>query len=274
MKSHQTDHDAEPHERRFTMRRFSIALLLVLLLAVSSTAYADGQLGKRITVYSWLPSFNGTMSVMDSTEDIEASFGDISDYMNFPVALNAEYWMNRAPVGFYFNFNYIALEEESISEGNTEITIVKNLDMLFADFGAGYQFGPFQLGSSPDGTTLGVDILAGGRYVWLQDVVDYKAVDKLKGSSSFVDPVIGARARLYPSRDWLVTLKGDIGGGAGADLMWNLILAANWQFADHWWLNVAYRGFGIDYKPDDGSSNEVGFDGRIHGPVVGMSIAW
>ncbi|MFC1800320.1 hypothetical protein ACFL2Z_05400, partial [Candidatus Eisenbacteria bacterium] len=242
------------------MRRFSIALLLLLVLVSSTTAYASGQLGKRITVYSWLPSFKGTMCVMDSTADIDASFGDISDNMNFPVALNAEYWINRAPIGFYFNFNYIGIEEESISEGNTGITIVKTVDMVFMDFGAGYQFGPFQLGSSPDGPTLGVDILAGGRYVWLQDIVDYRGVDKLKGSSKFVDPVIGGRLRLYPSRNWAVTFKGDIGGGAGADLMWNLLLGANWQFADHWWLNLAYRGFDIDYKPGDDSSNEVGLD--------------
>jgi hypothetical protein len=247
---------------------------MILLLAGSSTAYSSGRLGKRITLYSWLPSFTGTMCVMDSTAEIDAGFGDISEYMNFPIALNTEYWMNSAPAGFYFNFNYVGLEEESISEGNTEVTIVKTVDLLLADFGAGYQFGPFQLGSDPEGAILGVDVFAGGRYVWLQDVIDYRAVDKLKGSSNFVDPVIGGRLRLYPGRDWLVTLKGDIGGGAGADLMWNLMLSANWQFADHWWLNLAYRGFDIDYEPDSDSSDEVGLDMRIHGPIVGVSIAW
>ena len=256
------------------MKRFSNALLLVLLLTVLSSAYASESLGKRLTLYSWLPSFAGTMCVMDSTADIDAGFGDISDYMNFPIALDTEYWMDRAPVGAYFNFNYIKLEEESISEGNTEVTIVKTVDLLFADFGAGYQFGPYQLGSSPDRYKLGADVFAGGRYVWVQNVIDYRAVNKIKGSSNFVDPVIGARLRLYPSRDWLVTLKGDVGGGAGADLMWSLILAANWQFADHWWLNLAYRGFDIDYEPDEDSSDEVGLDMRIHGPIIGVSIAW
>ncbi len=253
------------------MRRCAVALLLLLLVLSSSTAYASGQLGKRITVYSWLPSFKGEMCFFDTTATIDASFGDISEYMNFPVALNTEYWPARW--GLYFNFNYIGLEEESLSEGNTGITIVKSVDMLFMDFGAGYQFGPYQLGSSPNGPTLGVDILAGGRYVWLQDIIHYRQADKHKGSSKFVDPVIGGRLRFYPSRSWAITFKGDIGGGSGADLMWNIVLAANWEFADHWWLNFAYRGFDIKYEPS-GSNNDVGLDARIHGPIIGLSIAW
>jgi hypothetical protein len=221
-------------------------------------------LGKRITLYSWLTSFKGTMCVMDSTADIDAGFGDISDHMNFPVALNAEYWRGRW--GGYLNFNYIGLEEESISDEQTQITVVKTVDMVFIDFGLGYQLGPYQLGSDPDGALLGVD-------VWLQDILDYRAVDKFKGSSKWVDPVIGARLRLYPSRTWLLTFKGDIGGGS-ADLMWNIILTANWEFADHWILNFGYRAFDINFKPGDDSDNEVGFDGNVHGPVIGLSIAW
>ena len=114
------------------MRRCTVALLLLLLILSSSTAYATGQLGKRITVYSWLPSFKGEMCFFDTTANIDASFGDISDYMNFPIALNTEYWPARW--GFYFNFNYIGLEEESISDDLTQITIVKTVDMVFMDF--------------------------------------------------------------------------------------------------------------------------------------------
>lgn len=255
------------------MRRAILAAALILLVTAATSVNAQGRLAKRITLYSWFTSFKGTMSLPDSTYDFDASFGDISDHMNFPVALNAEYWINRMPLGFYLDFNYIGLEEESLSEGNTEVTIVKNVDMIFFDFGAGYQFGPFQLGSEPGGPAIGLDILGGGRYVWLQDVADYRGVNKLKGSSKFVDPVIGARLRFYPNRTWAINLKGDVGGGAGADLMWNLILSANWEFSRHWWLSFAYRGFDIDYKPS-GSGNEVGLDARVHGPVIGLSIAW
>jgi hypothetical protein len=97
-------------------------------------------------------------------------------------------------------------------------------------------------------------------------------VDKFKGSSNWVDPVIGARLRFYPGRTWTLTLKGDVASGS-SDLMWNLVAAANWEFADHWILNFAYRGLDIDYEPS-GSSHEVGLDARVHGPVIGLSIAW
>jgi hypothetical protein len=253
------------------MSKYALLLLIVVLVFSASAASASNLLGKQITAYVWLPSFKGEMSVLDSTEKIDAGFGDISDHMSFPIAVYAEYWPARW--GFYLNFNYIGLEEESISDEQTQVTIVKNVDLVFIDFGAGYQFGPYPLGSDPDGPTWAADILGGGRYVWVQNVADYRAVDKLKGSSKFVDPVIGGRLRFYPSRNWAINLRGDIGGGAGADLMWNVILGANWQFADHWWLNFAYRGFDINYKPS-GSSNEVGLDARVHGPIIGLSIAW
>lgn len=254
------------------MRRCTaIAVLILLVVLAASAAYGTNSLGKRITLYSWLTSFNGQMSVFDSTETIDASFGDISDHMNFPIALDTEYWPARW--GMYLDFNYIGLEEESITDELTQVTVVKSVDLVFIDFGLGYQFGPYQLGSGPEYPSLGADILGGGRYVWVQNILDYQQVDKLQESSNFVDPVIGGRLRLLASRTWLLTLRGDIGGGAGADFMWNLVAAASWEFAEHWVLTFGYRGMDIDYKPDD-SSDEVALDMRVHGPIFGFSVVW
>ncbi len=252
------------------MRRVIIAIALILLVLTATSVHARGELGKRLTLYSWFTAFKGTMILPDSSYDFDASFGDIADYMNFPIAFNGEYWRGRW--GGYLDINYIGLEEESITDDQTQVTVVKTVDLMYIDFGAGYQLGPYQLGSDPQGALLGIDILLGGRYVWLQDVVDYRAVDKFKGSSNWVDPVLGARLRLYPARTWVLTLKSDVATGS-SDLMWNFIASANWEFADHWWLNLAYRGLGIDYKPS-GSGDEVGLDATIHGPVLGLSIAW
>ena len=47
------------------MRRAIIVAALIILVITASGVEARGRLGKRLTLYSWLTSFKGTMSAIE-----------------------------------------------------------------------------------------------------------------------------------------------------------------------------------------------------------------
>ena len=104
--------------------------------------------------------------------------------------------------------------------------------------------------------------------------VDLDPIGGLLGRTNFsdgdtwVDPMIGAKARLNISDGFYLTGWGLVGGfDVGSDLTWDAMGAVGYEATNSVSLIAGYRALGVDY-----SSGPFLFDVVESGPIVGASI--
>ncbi len=169
-------------------------------------------------------------------------------------------------------------------------SITERLDTGEFNFGPRYLFTPIPLSSQPGGPSLALEFYGGGRVDWvsnrLDGTVDLTAeggdastagtfhFDR-KDSRAFAEPMLGFRTTWTLGRDWVLLVRGDVGGfGLVANDNWDTDLEAGvgWQFHHNTFLDLAYRARG--QWQDDGSSSNVTVKGWFHGPEVGVTFSF
>jgi len=88
-----------------------------------------------------------------------------------------------------------------------------------------------------------------------------------------VDPIFGLRYRWQMSDKWSVTLYGDAGGGANADLTWQGLGLVNFQPWKHVSFSLGYRALYWDYETGSGV-DRFEWDVTMHGPIIGINFNW
>lgn len=83
---------------------------------------------------------------------------------------------------------------------------------------------------------------------------------------SWVDPVVGVRARAQLSDRWLGTVFLDYGGFSSDSETWQALVTADYELSEKWQLRVGYRYLSVDHKID---GNDFSFDQS--GPILGAT---
>lgn len=92
----------------------------------------------------------------------------------------------------------------------------------------------------------------------------------LSGSKSWVDPIVGFRARYNFTDHFYAAAKADIGGfGIGSDLTWQLFGAVGYQFNQHWSSELGYKYLSVDY-----SNNGFVYDMAMGGVFIGLKYTF
>lgn len=92
----------------------------------------------------------------------------------------------------------------------------------------------------------------------------------LSGSKSWVDPIVGFRARYNFTDHLYAAAKADIGGfGIGSDLTWQLFGAVGYQFNQHWSSELGYKYLSVDY-----SNNGFVYDMAMGGVFIGLKYTF
>jgi hypothetical protein len=155
-----------------------------------------------------------------------------------------------------------------------------DLDMTMIEFGVGYRIKDWQF---ENGQKLGLDLFAGARY-WHVEIETKLGVTPgllevlpnsvtLKGSSDWLDPLVGGRLHWQASEKLILGVRGDVGGfGIGSELTWSVLGLLQYEVAPNVSLFAGYRALDIDYA--DGSGDDrFEFDALMQGPVLG-AIIW
>lgn len=92
----------------------------------------------------------------------------------------------------------------------------------------------------------------------------------LSGSKTWVDPIVGFRAR-HHFNDWFYsTVRADIGGfGVGSDLEWQVYAALGFNLSKHTTLELGYRHMDVDY-----TSGGFTFDAALSGAVLALGYTF
>ena len=158
-------------------------------------------------------------------------------------------------------------------------------DLIYVDLGASGS-GPLGLGSASVSTeewiiTLmgeyrivergktSVDLMAGLRVWGLDSGVNVTGAGggnfSASGDEWWVDPMIGAKARVQGASPWYLTGWAMVGGfGVSSDIDWDLFGGVGYEVNDHFSMFAGYRAIGVDYQSDN-----LDFDIVQQGPVFG-----
>src|SRR5881409_629618 len=83
------------------------------------------------------------------------------------------------------------------------------------------------------------------------------------------DPYVGLRGRYNFNKTFYTAVRGEIGGGAASDLMWEVegIVGINWTRSI--FTEIGYRALAVDYENDG-----LLFDTVMHGPQITTGITF
>ena len=130
-----------------------------------------------------------------------------------------------------------------------------------------------------DGKSLTVDLLGGGRYYQVRNGLTIDPFGpgptlQEQRSKTWVDLVLGARARAPLTSTLDVFTRADIGGfgiGSSSNLAWNVVAGLDYQWSSSTSLLAGYRVLDIDQLSGAGDT-AFGFDVRMSGPFAAMAV--
>jgi hypothetical protein len=236
--------------------RHQAALLGTALLAAAPLHAAEWK--HELAPYLWGSGMNGTTTVGTVAADVDMSFGDILDNLEF--GFMGAYRATRERLSVTVDAIYMGLG----SAGRGPAGYVKadvDLDQSALEVDMGYE------------VMERFTVLAGLRYNDLS--VDIKATGPLgtrtaSQGESWLDPVIGATYTIPFAEDWSFTLRGDIGGfGVGSNFAWQGLGTLRWQVSERVGVLGAYRYIDMDYDTGKGA-NYFEYDMSMSGPALGV----
>jgi hypothetical protein len=87
-------------------------------------------------------------------------------------------------------------------------------------------------------------------------------------SETWIDPVIGGRARLALGDRWFAVAFGDVGGAGGdSDLTWQAFASLGYRFDQRWSVQGGWRYFSAE-KEIEGRDVKIDFNG----PLIGLTL--
>ena len=225
-----------------------------------------------VAPYFWMAGLSGDIGVGGlQPVDVDMSFGDILDDLEFGGMVVSE--LHNGQWGFLADLIYVSTSSDSgITRTIGGIPVALDAGVDTTSFTATLM-GEYRVVSNPRSI---VDLMAGVR-IWSIDN-DISAtlsaggtpVAAFSGSDgdTWVDPMLGVKARMDLNERWFVNGWGMIGGfGAGSDLTWDVLAAVGYQWTDRVSSEIGYRSLGVDYE-EDGFTYDV----VQQGPILGLLI--
>lgn len=228
-----------------------------------------------VAPYVWFVSVEGSMTLRGQTADVDASFGDIWDNLNFGGFLFAE--AKNGPVTIYTDTVYADLEADNAVG---PLSVNADIDLLIFNFGLRYEAAKIRLSerTAEHRVDLLIEPIFGGRLYNVEGDFGFSRLPSVSESKTWVDPLFGLKLSSDITPRLNVFTMGDLGGfGVSSDFTWQAVGAVGYRFglfgeAD---ANVVagYRAIYDDYETGNGS-NRFAVDATFHGPILGLQVVF
>ena len=215
-----------------------------------------------VAPYFWAAGISGEVGQFGLPPvDVDASFGDIFDHLDFGAMAIGEARYDR-----YSIFGDIMYAKISGAAGTPRGILASSVEVSSETFagliGAGY--------SVLENSSGRLEVVGGAR-VWSVDTEISFSGGILDGVSrsdgaTWVDAVAGLKGNYSITPEVYLTAWGLVGAG-GADIDWDVAGAIGYRFNDRIAAVAGYRALGVDYR-DDGFV----FDVVQQGPILGMVV--
>lgn len=218
----------------------------------------------NLTVYGWATAIDGTISAGGRSADVDIAFEDVVKHLDMAFMATAEFRYRRW--GFMGDLIYARLHDDIAPPAGIVFSstheVVKE---TIGTFALSYRV--------VDAKPAYLDLFAGAR------VYDFYSQIRLhpnlgqqgfnaSATTTWADPIFGARGRYYVSPIVFLNGYGDVGGfGAGSELSWQVVGTIGIQAARWCDVQVGYRALGFEYQGTRGTQEIT-----THGPIFGATI--
>jgi hypothetical protein len=237
------------------------AAIVASLVLVSPHTQAD-EWQQEIAPYLFAAGMDGTVGVGPVEADVSQSFSDIVS--NLEIGFMGAYRATKDRYSITFDTIYMGLGATKKGSGGLLKADV-DADQLALEGDFGYAI------------TEAVTLFGGLRYNDISTDVKVTSplgANKVSGSKSWVDPVVGAIYSHKFNDTWSMNLRGDIGGfGIGSDFAWQGLASVRWQATPTVGVIGAYRYIDMDYEDGNGN-NRFLYDMAISGPALGVVFSF
>jgi len=250
---------------RPTARPMSPGLALVLCAAVlpgEARAQAEGW-RQSLSIYGWFTGVESRVATPLGTLETELSFGDV--WEDLDAALFATYSARSGPWGLVLDLNYSAVtsvEETPFGVAFEEGRVESRLTVASA----------LATYAAVDDGRARVELAGGLRAYRLE--LDTRLLGagnvrdrSFSSSESWVDPLVGVRARAELGGPWYADAVADVGGfglGEASDLSWQVYAGLGYRLNERWSMIGGYRHLSIETEID-GADVELSLSGLLAG---------
>ena len=245
----------------FKLRTRFTALAAALIASMATTASAQ-QSGwsYEATIYLFMPETETKLDTPSGTLDGTLSFKDALENLDFAfmgaLAASNGQWSVLA------DYNYTNLSFGNTAPGPAGSELETSVKTQFLTALLGYRV------RSDD--SVKVDLAGGFR--WYSTDTEFTltpgALPSRTSSAdeSWVDPIVGVRARFALSDRWAGTAYADYGGFRSGSQTWSVLLTADYIINDRWMLRGGYRYISFEHDID---GNDYEFNQS--GPLIGAT---
>lgn len=246
-----------------------MGLAAMLLASAPALAQEGGAPSLTLTVYGWLSATDGRVGADGRTVDVSNTFRETIDDSDTVASFMARGEFRQQRLGLFLDAMYTRLGYDDVPLG----PLVANAatTMTTVEAGAAWEMVDGRLGAEG---TWALDLLGGARWTRIRNQISINAGGPSADSrTDWVDPFIGLRLRGLFSPRWEYTLRGDVGGfGVGSDFAWQVAATIGYRLEMFGLPSVAhigYRALSQDYE-----SRRLVWDVTLHGPLIGLSVAF
>jgi hypothetical protein len=216
----------------------------------------------QFSPYFWLAGLHGTGGIGNRTTEVDESFSDVFDALNF--AFMGTFEARKGKFISLTDLEYVSVSDEKATPGPLFSTVDAGFKTFIFDQEVGYRF----LENSAKGASL--DVLGGARVWRVKTDLEFGAgilpATRIEGSRSWVDAVGGLRGKMALSEKLFLTGKFDLGGG-GSQFTWQVFGGGGYNINPKIALIFGYRVLDVDYD-----KNNFIFDMNQRGPIVGIGF--
>ncbi len=225
-----------------------------------------------VAPYLWGAGLNGDVGLFGlQPVDIDMSFGDIFSDLKFGGMLVTE--LHNGTWGIFGDIIYVKTKaEETASRRILGVRTQLDFSVETSSF-TGTFMGEYRAYATE---SVSVDLMGGARIWSVDNEIDASLafggnqVAAYSGSdgSTWVDPMIGIKARFDTGTPWFFNAWGMVGGfGASSDITWDVLGGAGYKWNDTFSIVAGYRALGVDYS-DDGFVYDVVQQGPYFGTII------
>ena len=219
-------------------------------------------------LYLWLPGVHSDLSSGTHDASINESIIDIfNDTKGIPLCISGRLESHWKRLGLYVDGTYIYLNFKDKEIKGVNTGLLTQLGLL--EYSAMFRVIGVAAGDLPEWAEKSgpprVDLYAGGRSIWLKNVIDRDGSPKDSNESTLTSPLVGGRAVFDISpRFYFVLLS-----GAGLATFGYRTTLFRVPIA----LSLGYRVLYLDVDTNKGD-HTLKSETTLHGPVIGFTLCW
>jgi len=249
-----------------------IFLLATLFGCVMLTPAHAQENWTEVGIYAFMTDIEGDATLGNVTTDVDVSFSDILDNLDFGLMGFAEH--RRGKWSFIGDVAYLNVSAEKTTSRTSvsSLTLDAEFEQTLGEAFVGYRVFAQNQGKSQ----FGIDLLGGARYNELTFELDTRASllglttsASRKAEEDWVDWVVAARVQYGHENGWGVSAWADIGDGSDSS-SYQLMGIVSYRFKNNIRVFGGYRLYNLEYTSDIGGRRfDVDLD--YAGPMLGVS---